>query len=70
MVVEASSIRRSQVIAALNRLRSANAHIVGAVLNKFNRSNSGYGYGYQYDYSASTDSEGADDRKIVLNAKD
>jgi polysaccharide biosynthesis transport protein len=72
MVVEASSIRRSQVLAALNRLRSANAPIVGAVLNKFNRSNSsyGYGYGYNYQYSEPTDSEEADNRKIVLTGKD
>lgn len=70
MVVEASTIRRSQVLAALNRLRSANAHIVGAVLNKFNRSNSGYGYGYNYEYSEPTNSDDADARRIVLTAKD
>jgi polysaccharide biosynthesis transport protein len=72
MVVEASSIRRSQVLAALNRLRSANAPIVGAVLNKFNRNNSsyGYGYGYNYQYSEPTDSDEADNRKIVLTGKD
>ncbi len=70
MVVEASSIRRSQVLAALNRLRSTNAHIVGAVLNKFNRNNAGYGYGYNYEYSEPTDSEEADNRKIVLTGKD
>ena len=68
MVVEASTIRRSQVLAALTRLRSANAHIVGAVLNKFNRSNSGYGYGYNYDYSEQSTTVDADDRKIVLTA--
>lgn len=68
MVVEASTIRRSQVLAALNRLRSANAHIVGAVLNKFNRANSGYGYGYNYDYSEQSNSDDSDDRKIVLTA--
>ena len=68
MVVEASTIRRSQVLAALTRLRSANAHIVGAVLNKFNRSNSGYGYGYNYDYSEQSNSVDADDRKIVVTA--
>ena len=72
MVVESSSIRRSQVLAALGRLRSANAHIVGAVLNKFNRSNTGYGYGYgyNYDYSEPSNVAEADDRKIVLTAKD
>lgn len=70
MVVEASTIRRSQVLAALNRLRSANGHIVGAVLNKFNRSNSGYGYGYNYEYSEPSNVNDADERRIVLTAKD
>jgi capsular exopolysaccharide synthesis family protein len=69
MVVEASSIRRAQVVAALNRLRSTNAHIVGAVLNKFQRSNGGYGYGYNYEYSEPANVGDADERKIVLNAK-
>jgi polysaccharide biosynthesis transport protein len=70
MVVEASTIRRSQVLAALNRLRSANGHIVGAVLNKFNRSNSGYGYGYNYEYREPSNVNDADERRIVLTAKD
>lgn len=70
MVVEASTIRRAQVIAALSRLRSANAHIVGAVLNKFNRGNAGYGYGYNYEYSEPSNGDDADERKIVLTAKD
>lgn len=74
MVVEASTIRRSQVMSALNRLRSSNAHVVGAVLNKFNRNNSGYGYGYGYGYNyAYRDQESRednDDRKIVLTARD
>jgi succinoglycan biosynthesis transport protein ExoP len=68
MVVEAATIRRSQVLNALNRLRSANVHIVGAVLNKFNRSNSGYGY--QYQYRNEKFGEDDDDRKIVLSSKD
>jgi polysaccharide biosynthesis transport protein len=74
MVVEASAIRRTQVINALNRLRSANLHIVGAVLNKFNRNNSGYGYGYGYGYSYDDANRsrdmGDDDRKIVLTPRD
>jgi polysaccharide biosynthesis transport protein len=70
MVVEASTIRRAQVLSALSRLRSTNAHIVGAVLNKFNRSNAGYGYGYNYEYNAPAHGDDADDRKIVLTAKD
>jgi polysaccharide biosynthesis transport protein len=73
MIVEASSIRRSQVITALNRLRTTNARIVGAVLNKFNRTQSGYGYGYQYDYDygqAASNSGSDDERRIVLTARD
>jgi polysaccharide biosynthesis transport protein len=72
MVVEASSIRRSQVLTALNRLRSTNAHIVGAVLNKFNRTNAGYGYGYHYEYNYgdATKRDNDDGRKIVLTARD
>jgi polysaccharide biosynthesis transport protein len=74
MVVEASTIRRSQVLNALNRLRSSNAHVVGAVLNKFNRKNSGYGYGYgygyNYNYRATEDDRADDDRRIVLTARD
>jgi polysaccharide biosynthesis transport protein len=74
MVVEASTIRRSQVLNALNRLRSSNAHVVGAVLNKFNRKNSGYGYGYGYGYNyayrENENDRADDDRKIVLTARD
>jgi polysaccharide biosynthesis transport protein len=74
MVVEASTIRRSQVLNALNRLRSSNAHVVGAVLNKFNRKNSGYGYGYgygyNYNYRADENDRADDDRRIVLTARD
>jgi Mrp family chromosome partitioning ATPase len=68
MVVEASAIRRTQVLNALNRLSAANLHIVGAVLNKFNRNRSGYGYGY--DYADRTEVAGDDDRKIVLTERD
>ena len=41
------------VKAALARLASANAHIVGGVLTKFekDRAHYGYGYGYEYGYS-------------------
>jgi capsular exopolysaccharide synthesis family protein len=70
MVVEAATIRRSQVLNALNRLRSANVQIVGAVLNKFNRNSSGYGYGYQYQYQDSAAGQDDDDRKIVLSSRD
>ncbi|MFZ1738229.1 GumC family protein [Sphingorhabdus sp.] len=69
MIVEASTIRRSQVLNAVNRLRSANLHIVGAVLNRFDRKNGGYGYGYSYDYDEKSSDSADSDRRIVLNAK-
>ncbi|MFZ1565431.1 GumC family protein [Sphingorhabdus sp.] len=69
MIVEASTIRRSKVLNAVNRLRSANLHIVGAVLNRFDRKNGGYGYGYSYDYDEKSSDSADSDRRIVLNAK-
>jgi capsular exopolysaccharide synthesis family protein len=48
--VESHGIRSSLVSAALGRLASANAHIVGAVLTKFEPKRSNYGYGYEYGY--------------------
>lgn len=48
--IESHGIRGSLVKMALNRLASANAHILGGVLTKFEarKSNSGYEYGYGY----------------------
>lgn len=50
--VESHGIRSSLVSTAINRLLSANAHIIGGVLTKFEarRSMSGYGYDYGYGY--------------------
>ncbi len=52
-VVESHGIRTGLVRTALARLASANAHIVGSVLTKFekDRAHYGYGYGYEYGYS-------------------
>jgi capsular exopolysaccharide synthesis family protein len=50
-VVESHGIRSSLVKTALNRLASANAHIVGGVLTKFEKGRAHYGYGYEYGYS-------------------
>ena len=66
MVVEAGAIRRSLVLSALTRLQSTNAHIVGVVLNKFNRNQTGYGYGYSYDYDEAATHEPDENRRIVL----
>ena len=51
--VESHGIRSSVVRTALNRLYSAHARIIGAILTKFEprRSDSGYDYGYSYGIS-------------------
>lgn len=48
MVFEASKIRRGVALNAVNRLRGADAHLLGGVLTKYNAKSSGYGYGYAY----------------------
>jgi succinoglycan biosynthesis transport protein ExoP len=48
--VESHGIRSSLVKTALGRLASANAHIFGAVLTKFEARKAHYGYGYEYGY--------------------
>lgn len=55
-VVEAHNTRTSMARTALTRLMSANAHIIGAVLTKFEsrRAQFGYGYEYGYDYGGET----------------
>jgi capsular exopolysaccharide synthesis family protein len=50
MIIEAGSIRRAAVLHALNRLRGADARLMGGILTKFSASKSGYGYGYGYGY--------------------
>lgn len=72
MIVKASEIRRSEVLNALNRLRSANVRVVGAVLNRLGRKNTGYGYGYTYGYGHNEELADAadDDRRVVVASKD
>jgi len=53
--VEAHGIRSSLVKTALQRLRSANAHILGGVLTKFETRRSYYGNGYDYGYGYGRD---------------
>lgn len=48
--VESHGIRSSLVKTALQRLLSANAHILGSVLTKFEARKAHYGYGYEYGY--------------------
>jgi len=52
-VVEPGATRKGALDGAVKRLGSANARILGAVLQKVGRSGSkyGYGYGYGYDYA-------------------
>lgn len=47
-VVESGKTRTSVAIEALNRLKAAGAHIVGATLTKSTAESSAYGYGYGY----------------------
>ena len=48
MVFEASKVRRGVALNAVNRLRGADANLVGGLLTKYNAKTSGYGYGYAY----------------------
>ena len=48
MVFEASKIRRGVALNAVNRLRGADANLLGGILTKYNAKASGYGYGYAY----------------------
>ncbi len=50
MVVEASSVSRSMIRAALGRLRASNSRVLGIVLNKYESKKNGYGYSYSYSY--------------------
>ncbi len=49
--VESHGIRSSMVKTALGRLASAHAHVIGAVLTKFEARKAHYGYGYEYGYN-------------------
>jgi len=48
MVVAANETRRSVFKVALRRLQFARANVIGALLSKFDSSQTGYGYGYGY----------------------
>jgi capsular exopolysaccharide synthesis family protein len=49
LVVESGKTRTKAAVDAINRLRAAGGHIVGAVLTKFRYQAHGYGYGYSYE---------------------
>jgi polysaccharide biosynthesis transport protein len=63
-VLEARGTRRAQARGALRRLGVGSAHILGAVLTKFNTKTVQYGgYDYTYDYHYGPGSSAADGKK-------
>lgn len=50
-VIEAHETRKSMARVAVNRLRDANARVLGVLLTKFETRRAHYGYGYDYGYS-------------------
>jgi capsular exopolysaccharide synthesis family protein len=50
-VVESHATRVSMAKTAINRLRDAQARVLGVLLTKFESRRSHYGYGYEYGYS-------------------
>lgn len=51
-VISANSTSAKSAIGSLRRLMEAHAHIIGAVLTKFQSSEHGYSYNYSYSYGA------------------
>lgn len=49
-VVESYGVQSRSARIALNRLRNSGAHVLGAVLTKFESKKAAYGYGYDYGY--------------------
>lgn len=49
-VVEAGETKRDIAKASIRRLRAGNAHLLGAVLTKFDLRKAGYAYGHAYGY--------------------
>ena len=49
-VIESHKTKVGQARVAINRLAAANAHLLGAVLTKFQSERAAYGYGYEYGY--------------------
>ncbi len=48
IVVAANSTKRSAARFAVKRIQAVRSHIIGSVLNKFDKREAGYGYGYGY----------------------
>ena len=51
--IEANNARLRAVEVALQRLRTANSHLFGAIVTKVDARNASYGYGYEYGYGYS-----------------
>lgn len=68
LVVESGKTRTKAAIDAINRLRAAGGHLVGAVLTKFRHQAHGYGYGYGYE-PYRYDTVAGRDREIKLIAQ-
>lgn len=49
-VIESGSTHRNTASVAINRLRAANAQLVGVILTKFDTRRAHFGYGYEYNY--------------------
>lgn len=75
MVIESGRTRTRPAVEALNRLRTAGAHMAGAILTRYTPQAS-YGYGYGYGYGQGKDQYRyvADDtnkkRRIMLTVQD
>lgn len=70
LVVEAGTTRRGLARAAIRRLLTGQAHLLGAVLNKFSLRKAGYGYAYGYGYSyAYSYGYGANEPRIEAKRK-
>ena len=54
MVIESGRTRTRAVTEAQNRLRTAGAHMIGAILTRY-QAQAAYGYGYGYGYGQKTD---------------
>lgn len=54
-VLEAYGVQSRSAKIALNRLRNSGAHLLGAVLTKFESRKASYGYGYDYGYGYGAD---------------
>ena len=75
MIIESGRTRTRPAVEALNRLRTAGAHMAGAILTRYTpQASYGYGYGYgygqgkdQYRYVADDDNK---KRRIMLTVHD